>query len=204
MRLSQTQAHAYWRQPDDGGNNPGAYLDYKGDGRKANMRRIRSEALVDLVRAHASDNASILEIGCNAGRNLKFLSDAGFSDLTAIEISSAAIDTMGRELPEVLAASKIVVGAVEDILPTLPIFDVVLTMATLVHIAHESEGVFEDMAKRVRQCLIVVEFEDEHDHARMFPRRYKPIFEALGLKQAVQIHPFPGMISGYVGRVFTP
>ena len=204
IRLSQAEAHAYWRRPDDGDNDPRAYLDFEGDERKPAMRCQRSEALVSLVRQYLPLDATILEIGCNAGRNLKYLLNSGYRRLNAIEISAAAIDTMREMEPEVFAATRIDVGPIEEAVRELEPADAIVTMATLVHLPFESEWVFAEIARKVRHRMFIVEFEGEHPHPRMFPRRYRPIFEAAGLEQVAAIHPFPGMINAYVGRIFKP
>lgn len=200
-RLSREAAHAYWTAPNDGSNAPQRYIDLD------NAPRLteRSRALLEVFERHAVPrDARVLEIGCNAGRNLKFLLDAGYRDLTAIEISQAAVDAMAQALPDVHAAARIHVGSVEDILPSFPpdAFDVIFTMAVLIHIPVESEWLFEAMAERARR-LVVFEHETPHPHPRLFPRAYRPIFEGLGLRQVEEIHPVPGMIRAYCGRVFT-
>ncbi len=64
--LSQGEVHAYWRRPWDGRNLPQDYL----------RQPARSRFLVDLVTKYMDTEAHILEIGCNAGRNLIHLYQA--------------------------------------------------------------------------------------------------------------------------------
>jgi SAM-dependent methyltransferase len=119
-RDSQIQIHKYWRAPDDGSNQPEDYLDPKGG-------KARSEFLLSLI--DLPRDASILEVGCNVGRNLNHLHEAGYTDLTGIELSEQAVEVLRREFPHL---TDIRVGAAEDILPTFDRFDLVFTMAVLV------------------------------------------------------------------------
>ena len=66
----------------------------------------------------------------------------------------------------------------------------------------ESEqAVFGELA-RIAKKLIVIE-DERSDTWRHFRRRYRPIFEGLGMKQTHEAQPF-GLPGSYVARVFTP
>lgn len=199
-RLTRDEAHAYWRQPNDGSNAPSDYINLADNPARAE----RSLALVELMGRLIGKDASILEIGCNAGRNLKFLHDAGYRRLSALEISQAAIDTMAANLPHIRAATEIRVGPAEDVIASFPprSFDVVFTMAVLVHIPTESEWLFREIAERAASFLITIEHEKPTTSTRHYPRAYRSIFEAFGLSQIEEIHPFPGVPRAYFGRVF--
>ncbi|MBB3976423.1 2-polyprenyl-3-methyl-5-hydroxy-6-metoxy-1,4-benzoquinol methylase [Rhizobium azooxidifex] len=198
--LTLDKAHAYWRKPPESNNWPSEYID------TANKPQLvqRSEALVNLMRRHAFRDSAILEIGCNAGRNLKYLFEAGYSNLSAVEISQNAIDEMQAQLPDLYAAVNIQVAPIEEVVDTLPTFDVIFTMATMVHLPRESEWVFPKIAGRVKSRLITVEFEHPIDSDRHFPRNYERIFEANGLRLVDMMHPFPGLPSSYYCWVFSP
>lgn len=120
-QLSHDEAQRYWRDPPDEGNRPDAYA-AEGGG--------RSRHLADLLAAHVEPTSSVLEVGCNVGRNLHFLHDAGFEDLTGVEINASAVEQMRPRFPE-LADVVVHVGPAEEELPELDPFDVVFTMAVL-------------------------------------------------------------------------
>jgi SAM-dependent methyltransferase len=186
---SKDQIHRYWKAPDDGSNLPQDYLDPKGG-------QARSEFLLSLIDLPKA--ASILEVGCNVGRNLNCLHKAGYTNLTGIELSEQAVEILRREFPHI---TDIRVGAAEDILPTLEQFDLVFTMAVLVHIHPTSEdAVFPELA-RIAKKLIVI--EDERSNTwRHFRRQYRPIFEDLGMQQVHEVQPV-GLPESYLARTFT-
>ncbi len=186
---SKDEIHRYWKAPDDGSNQPEDYLDPKGG-------KARSEFLLSLIELPR--DASILEVGCNVGRNLNHLHEAGYTDLTGIELSEHAVKILRREFPHL---ADIRVGAAEEILPTLDQFDLVFTMAVLVHIHPESEqAVFGELA-RIAKKLIVIE-DERSDTWRHFRRQYRLIFEGLGMKQIHEAQPV-GLPGSYVARIFT-
>jgi SAM-dependent methyltransferase len=186
---SKDEIHRYWKAPDDGSNQPEDYLDPKGG-------KARSEFLLSLI--DLPRDASILEVGCNVGRNLNHLHEAGYRNLTGIELSEQAVEVLRREFPHL---ADIWVGAAEDILPTFDRFDLVFTMAVLVHIHPASEqAVFGELA-RIAKKLIVIE-DERSETWRHFPRRYGPIFEDFGMKQVHEAEPV-GLPGSYVARIFT-
>jgi SAM-dependent methyltransferase len=168
---SVDQIHGYWKKPDER-NKTEWYLE----------GRERSEYLARLLSRHLRPDAAILEIGCNVGRNLHFLLQAGFTNLTGIEINADAIALLRKTFPDVAKRATLLVSPVERILPTLGNFDCVYTMAVLMHIHPESEGiVFPEMAKRTK---LLVTIEEEVTHSwRSFPRDYRQIFEQCGMTQ---------------------
>lgn len=198
-KAERDRIHAFWTRPDDGSNPPEAYI-----AADREPLRARSEALVEIVKRLVSPDARILEVGCNAGRNLSHLQAAGFSDLTAIEISKAAVDVMKVRLPETHAATDIRVGSVEDLIETFAprTFDLVFTMAVLVHIHPDSDWVLKAVAERAGQYLVVVEPRTATDHWRHFQRDYRAVFETCGFEQIAEHRRFPGLPGNYSGRVF--
>src|SRR4030042_417388 len=85
---------------------------------------------------------STLELGCNCGRNLKFLQDDGYTNLTGIDISQEAIDYSKKVYPELNA--YLIVSPIEEIIDSFKLksFDVVFTFAVLMHIHQHSAWVF--------------------------------------------------------------
>lgn len=192
--LSQGQAHDYWRSPD-AINSPDSY---------ATADPHRSELLRSLVQRYSRTESKALEIGCNVGRNLEHLRQAGYTALSGIEISPAAVEALQKTYPELAAMATIHLGAVEEILPSLPTdsFDVAYTLAVLEHIHSDSEWVF---AHIVRVAPVIVTIEDEHERShRHFPRNYRKVFEPLGMKQvhAERCDDIRELSSNFVARCF--
>ena len=166
--------HQYWRRPGPE-NAPTEYILESG--------YKRSAFLVGLINQITEPSASVLELGCNAGRNLSSLLDSGYADLSAVEISSDALDLLRSTYPAVARTATLHEGALEDVLPTLSTnsYDVVFSMAVLEHVHTESGHVFEHIARVTKNFLITI--EDERTVSwRHFARNYAGIFEPLGMR----------------------
>jgi 2-polyprenyl-3-methyl-5-hydroxy-6-metoxy-1,4-benzoquinol methylase len=111
-------------------------------------------------KINLSTKATILEFGCNVGRNLNFLYKNDFKNLTGVEICNAAIG-LGKKKYEQLFN-----------LPTFNIFnercsdfiknnnnnayDVVYTMAVLMHIDNpEREIIYNFLKKNVKYAIFI-------------------------------------------------
>ena len=172
---SREALHEFWQNPDPR-SLPEEYL--------SPAASQRSCFLVDLVRRYCPEQTSVLEIGCNAGRNLDFLYRAGFEDLHAIEINGRALKLMGETYPDWAANVRIHNSSIEDALPPMESnrYGLVFTMAVLEHLHTDSERCFADIARITRDHLITIEDENKVSW-RHFPRLYQRIFEPLGLQQ---------------------
>lgn len=195
---NRMKLHEYWKRPADGVNDPQTYLEGK----------ERSIFLVRLIRKYVDKNASILEIGCNVGRNLNLLFLSGFTRLSGIEISSEACDLMKKYYPKMASSINLFNDSAENILPRLPddSFDIVFTMAVLQHIHPESVFIFNHISRVTRKFLITI--EDEYGVSeRNFPRNYKKIFDkGSGMKCVETVGAYGmaklGLLPTYMCRVF--
>ena len=194
---NRLQLHEYWRRPADGVNDPQTYLEGK----------ERSMFLIELISNYVDKDASILEVGCNVGRNLNYLFLSGFTRLSGIEISTEACNLMKKCYPKMAWSINVFNDSAENTLPRLPddSFDVVFTMAVLQHIHPESEFIFNHISRVTRKFLITI--EDEYGVSwRNFPRNYKKIFEKLGMKCVETVGAYGmaklGLHPTYVCRVF--
>jgi SAM-dependent methyltransferase len=161
--------------------------------------------LVSLVLRHVSPPARILEIGCNAGRNLGFLFDAGFTDLAAIEISKPAVDRFRTAFPHAFAAADVRIASVEEAIRDFQSAscDLVFTMAVLEHIHPDSEWILAELVRVTRRWIITIE-DEAGVSERHFPRNYKLVFERLKMTQKEEdaaLEPY-GLPAGFVARVF--
>jgi len=94
---SCAELYQYWRHPGDKYNAPELYI-YPVE---------RSKFLLKFIKRYADFQASILEIGCNVGRNLNYLFNAGYKELGGVEISQEALDLMKKTYPEMVGHIKI-------------------------------------------------------------------------------------------------
>lgn len=189
--ISMEELHSYWKSPPDESNQPGSYISQRG----------QIDSLVSCFEKHVSRNDSILEIGCNSGRNLNALLEAGYKKLSAIEINNDALKLLAEQLPTLAATANLRNGAIEDIITGLSEnqFDVVFTVAVLLHIHEDSEWVFAEMVRITGKKLVVIEAE-QGEHYRIVPRDYRKIFTDLGMEE---LDEFVSQSYGnYTGRVF--
>ena len=186
----------YWKSPNDGMNDPELYYHPE--------NWPRSVQLCNIIRKliPAEEEPSILEIGCNVGRNLIMLYFAQYSNLAAIEISHEAICLMRKTFPASMNFD-IKAGAVEERIYDIrdSSFDIVFTMAVLQHLPSESEHVFAELARVCDKYLITIE-DEKHKSWRHFPRRYDTVFADLGMKQVKVIKKVDGLSSKFCCRIF--
>src|SRR5207244_1919865 len=154
------QLYAYWKNPDKS-NEPDGYL----------ASKERSVVLVDLFNKHVRDhNARILEIGCNVGRNLYYLFEAGYKSVSGIEINTTAIDLLRCNYPDMARVALIYNSTVEEKIREFKNeeFDVIFTMAVLEHIHTDSEWIFGEIHRISKEFIITI--EDERGYSeRVFP-----------------------------------
>ena len=160
----------FWTQPEPQGNVPRTYLNPV----------WRSKALLELVSDLPAD-ARILEVGCNVGRNLAYLHDHGYPDVTGIEINPHAVELLRESFPQ-LAERPVHVGPAGDILPGLPddSFDLVFTMAVIEHIHPDESHIFDEMV-RVSRDVLSIEPRSRLSH-RQFPHDVVEIFTSRGME----------------------
>jgi SAM-dependent methyltransferase len=179
------ELHAYWRGPDEA-NRPERYLEHV----------ARSAFLVRFVEPHLAVEPTILEIGCNVGRNLAHLFEAGHRRLTGIEINDEALAMLRTTYPEMAAAATLINAPVEDVIRDFPdaSMDLVFTMAVLEHIHPDSEWIFDEIVRITRGVVVTIE-DEKGESWRHTPRDYEAVFEARGLRQIS--HERPGREHGF-------
>ena len=184
----------FWKNPSTD-NLPEQYL--KG--------KERTLFLVKLVNKYCRKSFSVLEIGCNIGRNLYYLRKSGFNKLSGIEPNIKAIQLMRKKFEDTYKSIKLFKYPVESKIKKFnnSQLDLIFTMAVLEHIHPDSEWIFREMARVAGKYLITIENE-KHYHWRTFVRNYKKIFEKLGFVQIEEINcrEIDGLGETYFARVF--
>jgi len=193
--LSREKLYSYWKTPNDRWNSPELYL----------QGHERSEFLVSIVKRYLNCEGSILEVGCNVGRNMQYLFDAGYRNLSAVEISAKALEIMKLKFPILAKSSSIYNSTIEDWVQSYSSlqFDLIFAMAVLEHIHWDSDWVFSYLSKMSKRYLVIIEDEAQVSN-RHFPRKYKGIFENLGMTQLEEINciNIPGLNKNFFARVF--
>jgi len=165
----------FWTQPEPEANVPTDYTTFV----------KRSEALADLISDIPKDGR-VLEVGCNVGRNLAFLHDAGWTDVEGVEINPHAVELLRQTYPQ-LSDCAIHLGPAEEVLPGLDQgYDLVFTMAVLEHIHPSSVVVFDNIA-RLAHHLLCIEPRADHVSHRQFPHDIEAIFTSRGFRAVSNI-----------------
>lgn len=183
------ELHNYWKNS----NRHFPYL----------LHKEKSIYLLKFVKKYCTKKDKILEIGCNVGRNLNCLFQAGYKKLSGIEISSMALGVLKDVYYHMAEKTIFYNKPVEDIIKNFKNnqFNLTFTMAVLAHLHQESNWVFKEIA-RVSQALIIIEPETATSW-HIIPRKYKPILESCGMIQIYEeeVAGIKSLIS-YVLRIF--
>lgn len=176
-QATASYARKFWTDPSKYGKEdiPDVFIEFSAAG---------SIALVEIMNTYANKESSILEIGCNAGRNLNYLYTAGYANLCGIEISPKAIAKMEETYPDMASKIRFYNSPVEDIISRLKDnqFDVVFTMGVLMHLPYASDWIMSEIVRIASKFLITIESEHEKSFLH-FHRDYGKIFEGLGMLQ---------------------
>ncbi len=186
--LPKDDLHEFWRDPD-ATNRPERYLEHTG----------RSAFLVDFIRPYVTPDASILEIGCNVGRNLAQLHDEGYRRLSGIEINADALTVLRQSYPDLAASAALINAPVEDAIREMAddSIDLIFTMAVLEHIHPDSEWIFDHVVRVARSTVVTIE-DERHVSQRHVPRDYGQIFTTRGMQSVA--HQSLGKEMGFGGQ----
>ena len=160
----------------------------------------RSEAVRRLLDSHLDRDRepAVLELGCSSGRHLVHLLEAGYTDLTGIEINEEAFDVMSETYPDLAATGTFYHDAIEDVIGDFEDdrFDAVYSVETLQHLHPDHEWVFEEMARIAKTLIVTVEIEEASDSAEtdsdvnyvaedipLYYRDWNRVFTGLGLRE---------------------
>jgi SAM-dependent methyltransferase len=160
-----------------------------------------SETLATVLSYYADDSAAVLELGCSSGRHLAALREAGFENLTGIDLNDDAFDVMAEYFPRVAETGTFHTGAIEDVLPEFDdgAFDVVYSVETLQHVHPDETWVFEEVIRVTDDLLVTAENEGNspqrgrdgaevsfvNDDFPLYHRDWKAVFSDRGLAQLV-------------------
>ena len=191
---SRKQVQEFWKNPNYA-NLPEKYLEGK----------ERTDFLVGKIQENFSTDASILEIGCNVGRNLHGLFSAGYKKLHGIEINENAIIEMQKHFPKMAESIKIYNLPAEYAILNIPAnsIDVIFTMAVLEHIHDESDFIFQRMKEVAKKAIVTIEDEVKASE-RHEPRNYSEILNCKKFQEKESAHNLnlPGLSKRFVYRYF--
>lgn len=158
----------------------------------------KSGALERLLPPGLSKDASILEVGCNCGRNLSFLEDLGYTDLTGVDLNPSALAYVSEETHASTFEANLETREGWAIIPGR--FDLVFTMAVLIHLF--PDWVLDEVAAKASRWLVTIE-DEKYNAWRQVARDYEKEFTARGFRvlrtETYGVSPFG---PGYVGRLY--
>jgi 2-polyprenyl-3-methyl-5-hydroxy-6-metoxy-1,4-benzoquinol methylase len=191
---SRKQVQEFWKNPNYA-NLPEKYLQGK----------ERTDFLVKKIQENFSTDASILEIGCNVGRNLNGLYSAGYKNLHGIEINENAIIEMQKHFPKMAESIKIYNLPAEYAILNIPAnsIDVIYTMAVLEHVHEESSFIFQKMKEIAKKAIVTIEDEVKASE-RHEPRNYSEIFNCKKFQEKESAYnlKLSGLSKRFVYRYF--
>lgn len=198
--LSAAGCERYWasRSDEDEQNSPTSYA-------------AKSLDIVRFIDAFWSPEVSmtdsVLELGSSSGANLEGLRRHGYTKLAGVEINADAIDLMRDAFPELADLAAVKLGSLGDVLPQTPSqsCDVILTVATLIHVHPTTNAVLGEMMRIARRYICVIETEWV-TMSYVFARDYRRVFERLGAEhvrsQTITTRSLTdSALDGYVGYV---
>ena len=142
----------------------------------------RSQTIINMLSPFVRKEDSILEIGCNLGRNLNHLWQSGYKKLRGMEISERAVERLRVGYPS-LSGITIDVGPAEVSIQELGdrSVDVVFTMATLEQLHPDSGYLFKEIGRVARKYVLAIEPRDGHRSHFQYPWDMKEEFTKAGL-----------------------
>jgi SAM-dependent methyltransferase len=180
-KIKREEVHEFWRNPNT--DRYGVPEKFKVICRQNYYPPLKpvSDMWVGIFKRFVGPEMSVLELGCSVGRNLYYLDEAGYHNLTGVEINEHAPELSRKSFGDA-TADRIITSTIEDYLSEPRSFDVVFTSGVLMHIHPDSEWIFAKMAEAAQHFLICSEVEAAETTYR-FPRNYRKFFEVLGLRQ---------------------
>lgn len=158
-----------------------------------------SETIRSYLDRTVGPDASVLELGCSAGRHLAHLHENGFTDLSGIDVNEDAEAVMADSYPDLAEAGTFYFDSIESVVTEFAdrAFDAVFSVQTLQHIHPDNAWVFPEIARITGDVLITVEQDGTastdpsvtyiNDEFPLYRRPWRPIFEEEGFEHRESI-----------------
>lgn len=171
--------YAFWKNPENSNQSqdiirickPEYYLDLHGI----------TTLIVSTLKKYLNSEDSIYELGCGTGRNLVGLWEAGFKNVSGVEINKNAV-ILGKKTFPNLKNIDIKIGTVEDTIKNISQFDCIFTQGLLQHIPPEFDWIHKEIVEKAKKIIMVIENEKPQG-IRSWQRNYNDIFTSFGLTE---------------------
>lgn len=151
------------------------WIDAKRDPTPFRAMTTGSHMLVDEVLAHAvSPNDRILDLGCNCGRHLAPLAEAGYRRLFGVDVNERAIEVM----PDWFPVLRDVVTAKADFFQRYlsntidGAFDIVFSRGATVELVHPSYPLVKELTRVANRHVILLIEENGHAYPRFWTHEF--------------------------------
>lgn len=157
---------------------------------------------LNVMTRYAQKDWTFLEVGCNTGKVMAALIEAGYKNISGIEINKHAIE-IGQKAFSVLKTVSITCAPLEDVIRDIPEVDMIYACGVLMHLPHELDWVFPVIASKARKLILTTENETETDFFK-WGRNYREVYEPLGWKQVEEQSGalYPPLPASSIVRVF--
>lgn len=130
-----------------------------------------SRMLVDHVAERAaSKDSALLDIGCNCGRHLAALADMGFTNLSGVDINTAALAIMPEWFPQLKDKARVRNELMQTYLLSQPDrgFDTVFTRGATIELVHPSFPLVRELCRVADAHVILMIQENAHGYPRLW------------------------------------
>jgi SAM-dependent methyltransferase len=160
----------------------------------------RSQTIINMLGPVITREYSILEIGCNTGRNLNHLWQAGYKNVRGMEISKHAVKRLRIEYP-CLAMTPVEIGPAELSIQKYDSksIDVIFTMSVLEQLHPDSRFLFKEIARVARKYVLTIEPREGKRSHMQYPWNIKSEFVAAGLT-CIDAKPWSDLWAGELTR----
>lgn len=128
---------------------------------------------VDRVTAKNAQ-ASILDLGCNAGRLLQAFYERGYVNLHGMDAQGAALKHMRSLFPDMSAQARIQRASFQEFFLAVPdrAFDIVCTWGATIELVPPSFPICQEMARAADRAVIMIVNENGHAYPRLWETEF--------------------------------
>jgi SAM-dependent methyltransferase len=136
----------------------------------------QAEIVLTEIMRYAPDRATeILDLGCNSGRHLNALYQAGYRRLTGVDVMRTALDTFRVTFPATAASTAIFHDLFQRFLERQSdlSYDMVYSHGATLELVHPSFDIVRHLARITRNHVVLYVHEHGHAYPRMWAYQFR-------------------------------
>jgi SAM-dependent methyltransferase len=160
-----------------------------------------SKILVDeLLKKCDEENRSFLDLGCNRGRFLRILLDAGMKNIEGVDVCESAINTVMQDDAGFRLNQSIHLMTIQEFLLSKPSFsvDVVYTHGATVELIPSTFPLVREICRVTKDSVILYISDSDY----LYPRFWQYEFSRYNFKMTKLVSPSPKSSSNFSLFVF--